>query len=283
LSNISGRLDNPRRGIGSTAVDLIAKLKASGTDIFRLENAARILRCTKRTASKLLHDLVRKGWLFRLKGGLYLILPLEAGHERGLMTNLHVVAKELAFPNPYYLGYYSALEIHDLLTHPLNGLFIASPVRRASRAIGRIQFQFILVPRDRFWGFQPQWVTPSQQVQVSDLEKTLVDGAWEPQHVGGIPELATAMVRARDRIDLKKLIVYVKRFGKVVVAKRLGFLLETLKIIMPGAAKRLQPLAATSRALALLDPTLPAEGRVTMRWRIRMNVPREELAQTGRS
>ena len=88
---------------------------------------------------------------------------------------------------------------------------------------------------------------------------------------------------ARERINLEKLLDYVKRYGKYVVGKRLGFLLETYKLGTPEIARELRIYAHRSMAYAMLDPVLPAEGKLSYRWRLRLNVTREELVAGTRT
>ena len=55
--------------------------------------------------------------LIRLNRGLYYIVPLEHDSSK-YMPNWHLVAKYLRRNRNYYIGYYSALQIHKLITQP---------------------------------------------------------------------------------------------------------------------------------------------------------------------
>ena len=68
-----------RAGIGKKSSRLLSELAENNKSIFTVDEAVAILKEKKSSVTKLLHDLTRNRWLFRLSRGKYLILPLEAG------------------------------------------------------------------------------------------------------------------------------------------------------------------------------------------------------------
>ena len=121
-------------------------------------------------------------------------------------------------------------------------------------------------------------MTDQEQVQVSDLEKTLLDCAARPQLCGGIAELAKGLWLRRQALDEERLVSHARRLQHRAAAMRLGFLLETYGLGQPETIADLQSLVATS--YARLDPTLPDEGRYRARWRLRINLDPDELVAT---
>ncbi len=121
---------------------------------------------------------------------------------------------------------------------------------------------------------------------------TLLDGAVRPELCGGLAELAKGLWlrkacperSRRDDLDEERLMAYVRRLGHKAAARRISFLLETLRAEPQGEAYGLgrpETIAAlqsfTNRRYALLDPTLPAAGPYRARWRLRVNLDPEEL------
>ena len=53
----------------------------------------------------------------RLKEGIYYIIPYEEKSET-FMPDWHLIAEYLVGDAEYYIGYYSALQIHNLITQP---------------------------------------------------------------------------------------------------------------------------------------------------------------------
>ena len=69
------------------------------------------------TLRELLSDMTRRGLLMRLKEGVYYIIPYEANAET-FMPDWHLIAEHLVNDAKHYIGYYSALQIHNLITQP---------------------------------------------------------------------------------------------------------------------------------------------------------------------
>ena len=61
---------------------------------------------------ELLSDMTRRGLLMRVKRGLYYIIPYEQDAET-FMPDWHLLAEYLVQNAKHYIGYYSALQIHN--------------------------------------------------------------------------------------------------------------------------------------------------------------------------
>ncbi len=255
---------------------LLRNLSAQNKDIFTTSDAQKITKTSPATTRVLLSDLVNKKWLIRLVPGKYLIVPLSAGENAEFSENWYVVAKYLIKPNPYYLSHYSALDIHEMTAQPLMIVYTTTPKRRQERMVLGATFRFIHTDPHRLWGLEESWITPTEKVKVSDLERTIVDCLNNPRLCGGISELAKGIWKKRNVIDYAKLVKYVDRFGSKAVAKRLGFLLD-LYHIGGSAADRLRGFVTST--FVLLDPSLPAKGKRQSAWRVRVNLIPEELMQ----
>ena len=103
---------------------------------------------------------------------------------------------------------------------------------------------------------------------VTDREKTIIDGLDLPQHVGGVSEIAKALKGSWKILDEKKLRSYAAKIGNSAVAKRLGFILETLKL---GDLEALRTEAPLAPGFSPLDPTMPKRGKYNRRWGLLVN------------
>jgi len=261
--------------LGPASAELLLRLSGEGKTIFSIADAQAITRKSYQATAALLSQLVRKGWLVRLVPGKYLIVPLEAGLESIPMADRYVIAREVLDPLPYYISHYSAMELHQMTTQPVNTVYVTVPRQRASRVIAGVQYRFVYANRRSFWGWESIWATDQEQVRVSDLEKTLLDGAVRPELCGGLAELAKGLWLRKEDLDQERLVVYVRRLGHKAAARRIGFLLETYGLGRPETIAVLQSFA--NRRYALLDPTLPDAGPYRARWRLRINLDPEEL------
>jgi predicted transcriptional regulator of viral defense system len=261
--------------LGPASGELLLRLRAEGKTIFSVADAQAITKKGYERTADLLRKLARKRWLVRLVPGKYLIVPLEAGLEGIPMADRYVIAHEVLGSLPYYISHYSAMELHQMTTQPVNTVYVTVPRRRVSRTIAGVQYRFIYASRDYFWGWENIWATAEEQVRVSDLEKTLLDCAVRPELCGGLGELAKGLWLRKDDLDESRLVKYVEWLGHKAAAKRIGFLLETYGLGHP------ETIAALRTRINLgydpLDPTLPNEGPHHAGWRLRINLEPEEL------
>ena len=66
---------------------------------------------------ELLRHMTNRGKLSRIKEGLYLVIPL--GKSSGnFIPDWHQLTEYLVQDANHYIGYYSALQIHNLITQP---------------------------------------------------------------------------------------------------------------------------------------------------------------------
>ena len=80
----------------------------------------------------------------RLKEGLYYIIPYEQNAET-FMPDWHLMAEHLVNDAKHYIGYYSALQIHNLITQPSlkEQIVVSKQIRPSEIKIKDVPFQFI--------------------------------------------------------------------------------------------------------------------------------------------
>jgi predicted transcriptional regulator of viral defense system len=135
-----------------------------------------------------------------------------------------------------------------------------------------MRFRFVTIREEKFFGILERNLN-SKKFPITDREKTLIDCAHRPDLSGGSMQLAQALETACSEIDWPKLDGYLKRWGGGTVVKRLGYLVEGLKLPIP---EREQCLAEwqklLSRGISSLEPGAGHSGPVVTRWRLRINV-----------
>ena len=224
---------------------------------------------------ELLSDMTRRGLLMRLKEGIYHIIPYEANSET-FMPDWHLIAEHIVNGAKHYIGYYSALQIHNLITQPSlkEQIVVSKQVRPSEIRIKKIPFQLICHNEKHFFGAKKIWIDSFNKVLCSDLEKTFIDCLFKPNYAGGIVEVARAIYASKDKIKYDTLLEYAKRFDSQAVIKRLGFLLEILEIDTNIIAD-LQKLKTAS--YVVLDTELPKAGKRISRWSIQQNLELETI------
>ena len=224
---------------------------------------------------ELLSDMTRRGLLLRLKDGVYYIIPYEQNAET-FMPDWHLIAEHLVNNAEHYIGYYSALQIHHLITQPSlkEQIVVSKQLRPSEITIKNVPFQFIYHNHKHFFGAKKIWIDNFHKVLCSDLEKTFVDCLFKPDYAGGIVEVAKALYTSKNAINFETLLHYVKQFDSQAVMKRLGFLLEILDI-KSHIIDNLQKMKTAS--YVVLDPELPKGGKHNSRWSIQQNLETDTI------
>lgn len=224
---------------------------------------------------ELLSDMTKRGLLVRLKEGVYYVIPYEQDAET-YMPDWHLIAEHVVNEADYYIGYYSALQIHNLITQPSlkEQIVVSKQIRPSEIKIKDVSFQFVYHNDKHFFGAKKVWIDSYHKVLCSDLEKTFIDCLFKPDYAGGIVEVARAIYRSRSNIQYDKLLAYAKQFGSQAVIKRLGFLLELLAI-HTAIIDDLQQIKTAS--YVVLDTELPKVGKRNSRWSIQQNVESQTI------
>jgi len=259
------------KNISSQSNALLQHFITGNKSCFDVTEAKKVLPSHSENAIwELLSDMTKRGLLMRVKKGQYYIIPFEQD-PRIFMPDWHLLAECLVKGASYYIAYYSALQLHNLITQPaLNELIVVnSQVKPSTVKIKDTNFQFIFHNQKHFFGAKKIWIDSYHKVMCSDLEKTFVDCLFKPGYAGGIAEIGKALYKARP-----KLLEYCKQFDSQAVIKRLGFLLELLKVENPIIDK-LQKLKTDT--YIVLDTEMPKEGKRLSRWRVQQNIDSETI------
>ena len=275
------KTNKPLKTLGPQAARLVAELHERGKTLFSHADVAEITSLQAKSARNFVLSLVQRGVATRLKPGLFILVPFELGHERDYLGNPYVVARELVGSADYYVSHASAMDLHQMLTQPQLVVYTTTTKAIRPRDVLGTEFRFVRCKPEHLFGTIEHWVTKTEQVQVSDLERTIIDGLKQSEYCGGFTELAKGFWMRRDDIDLGKLVDYALRIDVGAVIRRLGFLLETFEVDAPRELERLQQ--KLTAAYAVLDPLLPDEGKFMARWRLRLNVDCEEIAAVVRT
>jgi predicted transcriptional regulator of viral defense system len=271
---------NQKKTLGPLAAHLIMTLYSHNRPLFHFKEAAAILG-GRAPASKALFQLNNHGVVTRLKPGIFRIVPFELGFEREYLGNPYIVARELVLgghrgdKEKYYISYGSAFDLHQMATQPQLIIYASSPRMMRPLMIQGTEFRFVRCKLDDLFGITELWVDKNEIVVVSDLERTLLDGLKQPAYCGGFSEVAKGFSIKHQAVDPQKLIDYAVKMSVGAVNRRLGYLMELYNI---GSRIHWEFLQTTLTATYhLLDPELPTEGHYIAKWRLRLNIPPEEL------
>lgn len=258
-------------GLSASNRSHVERLHRVFTGPFTAEEAAAALELDLERARRLVRYLADRGWLDRVRRGLYLPVPLGAYRPGEAHQDPWVVADTVF--EPAYIGGWSAAEYWDLTEQIFHDVLVATTRRPRDRTptIGGTRFEVHTVAEAKRFGLAQAW-RGDVRVEVSDPSRTVVDLLADPSWGGGMRQVADMVVEYLDsgQRDDELLVQYGDRFGVGAVFKRLGYLIEELGL----EAGPLVDDCHQRRTAGIndLDPTARSDGRIVTRWGIRSNV-----------
>lgn len=262
-------------GLSSQEREILAVLAAEERATVSADDIQKVHPCSRETAHKILSRLEGKGWLQRLRRGVYAVVPLSSPDGDPVVENPWVVAMDVF--EPAFISGWSAAEHWDLTEQVFNTIAVVTTAkqRQTIHDIGGVRFRTRTVDASRFFGAKRVWFG-STAVQIADPSRMLIDMADLPKFGGGgrhMVDVARAYWRS-EHSDPQKLLAYAKQYDRGSVFKRIGFLAQTFGVGVSEAWLD-ECRASISQGITDLDPDAPHRGRIASRWNLRVNVPVE--------
>lgn len=261
-----------RKSLSTRESQTLSRLASENRQIITISDITDTFDIPRKSATDMASALTKKGWLERLAHGKYLIVPLAAGENAVHTEHEFVIASALV--EPMYIGYWSAMNHHGLTEQLSRTVYLVTTERASKRDIHGVTYRPVSISEQKFFGYQPTAVG-SNQVNISNIEKTLVDCADHPEFFGGIGELATAMQNATEtRCSWDRVVAYLRRVGNGAATKRIVYLADQLDIGLPEYQDLVENFTT---GYPLLDPTREARGTRDSKYWLRLNVAPESF------
>ena len=258
-------------GISAKYRESLDTLNRELTGPFSATEAIRVLQVSPSKANRLLAYFAERGWLSRLRRGLYTTVPLGATNPSERRNDPWVMADKIF--SPCYIGGWSACEFWELTEQIFNDVvvFTTRRSRKQRVSVKNINYLIKTVSQAKLFGMKTVW-KEEIKVSISDPSRTIIDILNDPAIGGGIRNIADVLkeyFNSNHRSDIR-LIEYLSLMKNRAINKRLGFLIETLKI----DAKELTNYCKSniSAGYSKLDPTIEAKGNYVRRWNLMINV-----------
>lgn len=258
-------MSNPS-GIGKLDRERITAILRGTRETISVAEAAKILKMPRENVPKLLARLAAKGWLSRIKRGIYIPVPLESTTADIPLEDPWVIAEKLY--SPCYIGGWSAAEHWGLTDQIFSTIIVFSTQNPKNHTpmIKGTNFLLRTTPQKAMFGLQAIW-RGQVKVLVSDPTRTILDLLIDPKLGGGIRTTIDMLIYylKSEYKDLTLLIAYAKQINNGAVFKRLGYLLERY------APQELEFIEACKKQLTTgkikIDPQLETSKLIT-RWRL---------------
>ena len=238
---------------------------------FTPEDAVEILGMNYTKTIRLLAYWTERGWLARVRKGLYITVPLGSINPAERREDSWIIAASLF--EPCYIGGWSACEHWGLTEQIFKDLIVitAHKIRKRKISIQKTPFILKQVQKKKIFGTKIVW-RQQTKVKVSDPSRTLVDILNDPSIGGGMRHVADIISQyfAGEYKDTTKLLEYINIIKNRTIYKRLGYLIEILNLNYPNVIETCQ--ANLSKGYSLLDPTISGKGPFLRRWNLKVNV-----------
>jgi predicted transcriptional regulator of viral defense system len=251
----------------------IAKLaRASRSGLISSADASKVLNVNAKTTAAKLASLAERGWLRRVRRGVYLIVPLETEPGKAAtVADPWILAQEVF--SPCYIGGWSAAEYWELTEQIFRPTLVVTAAAIRSKSIELLgqEYRLFRVPVSRVQIATSVW-RDSLKVKVSSRERTLVDCLRNPALSGGVGHLILMMKEYSNHPerDFSKLLNEAREADSGAVWKRLGYLCE---ILWPAEDSIVtEAFRKVSAGNIKLDPSVKARGKLVKRWRVWSNV-----------
>ncbi|MBP9742298.1 MAG: hypothetical protein KBD37_02970 [Burkholderiales bacterium] len=254
-------------GIGKLDRERITALIRGTKHTISIDEATDILGIKKSHAAKLLAHWTTKGWMLRVKQGLYIPVPLESETADIQLEDPWIIAEKIY--HPCYIAGWSAGEYWGLTEQIFRTIIVFTTQRPRNRTPSIKGTNFILhtIPKEEMFGLKSLW-RGQIKVNISDPTRTILDFLVNPTVGGGIRHSADMLQEyiKSEHKNLKLLIDYAKLLNNKAVFKRLGFLLEQY------APKELEIINICKLQLTIsktkLDPEHAGTNKLITRWRL---------------
>ncbi|ABK77679.1 transcriptional regulator [Cenarchaeum symbiosum A] len=215
---------------------LVRELAEKKIEVFRSEDAKRILQADGPTTARVLRYLARKRRVERIERGKYMFIPEYAGTDLRWTVDSRQVVSHLM--DDCYMGFCSAMSYWGMTDQIPYTVFVVSTKMKRGFDFGYMRYQFVKLSEKKFFGGVER-KCENGTFRISSREKTIVDGLMHPEYCGMMTEVSKMMWNAHEDVNWEDVLNMAKRVGIDVVLKRLGYLLSVLEI-EEGMAKKIR-------------------------------------------
>lgn len=258
-------------GISAEGRAELAQVTSRGRRLVDVGDVAETLELDRNAAAKRLARWASRGWLRRVRRGLYLAVPVDVENPETWTEDPLILADEVWSPC-YFTGWTSAQHWH--LTDQIFRTVVVKTTQRVRSSDETLLDQDYLIghvpPSALEWGLKAVWIR-ERRVRLADPARTVIDVLDEPHLGGGIRHVADILESFMlDRPEPHLLLEYGDRLGNRTVFKRLGYLLGELDLGEEGL--RAACRSRISTGISLLDPSASERGKRISEWNLRANV-----------
>lgn len=243
-------------GITEEELQNLETALASYGAVVSFEQLAGIFKEDRQYLRKRISKLTQKGWLFRVKKGLYVISDL---HSRGsLSISQYTIVNALV--ETAYISFESALQYHGYYDQLLNSVSSIATKQFQDKVIDGYTFSFIKTLPIYFYGWETHQID-GQTVKIANKEKVLIDLIQYHRNRYSIDLVLEKLGNYQNEFNLD-LLIDLSLNSTTVTQRILGFVLDCLKL----DSKRLYEAIQTSKGTSRITDS--SNNQYNKKWRL---------------
>ena len=163
-------------GIGKIGRTRLSKVLEYNSRVITSATVAKILSLSSKEASRMLSRWCKNGWLYRVKRGVYIPVPIDSTSSNIILEEPFVIAESIYHPG--YIGGFSAIKHWDLSEQIIETIYYFSTkqLKKRNPIYGSIKFKIKTVKENKIFGTKTIWYG-SKKVKVSN--PTMATALWK--------------------------------------------------------------------------------------------------------
>jgi len=248
-------------GLTSQELSLIEELIGNyGSIVSLAQIEASLSSMSKAKLRKMVSRLAQKGWLFRVKRGVYVVCDIS---QRGSLAISHYTVGNLLVEDSY-ISFEGALQAHGMYDQLLATLRSISLTRYKDSQVGGVAYRFIKTTDKYFYGWETHWLD-GWQVKIASAEKALIDMIQFHRNTYSVDLVIEVLGEYENEIDLKKLVGYLHK-STIAVQRIFGFVFDLL-----GLSEEAEALHSVVKGKTNSSKVTAQSDLFNARWRLYYN------------
>jgi len=196
----------------------------SNKKIITLNDVVDMLNISRDKAYYYLYKMNKKGLIKRFKNGIYFRYPesIQFNPQKYIEDPIFLLKYQA---DPYFISYHTALQIHGLAQRPSNVYYITTTKKIKPLKTEHYLINPVITLDQYFFGFI-QLDYGNEKINVSDVERTVLDILNRPEYAGGFHEVIMSILDIPE-LDFQKLYDYLLKFNKKILFHRIGYLFNS--------------------------------------------------------
>lgn len=250
---------------------LFAWTQNRGVHLIRSGDLVKALGFTKRQEEALLYYLGKRQRIAKVQRGLYLVprnIPLGGKWKPSPLVIVPVLMNELKTKNWQITGA-MAFQRYGLSSQMPSRIDVYNDKLSAVRNILGQEYRFMKVNKQRLGNtidFEIKEREGSYSISMSSEARTIFDAIYDYERFGVLEDAFDWLkMRIKNPKFMKEFVEILLPFGNVAVKRRVGYILDSLKVDAKWI-KKIQTTLKPTKGVIPLVPSKGRKGRVDLKW-----------------